>query len=152
MTAALQLDLLRGPRQRGRRPPPAKEFATHCAIADTIRIGIAPGWLWFHPPNGGERPAFTNKHGKRISPEGGRLQRMGAKPGASDFILAGPPYGRIHALELKRRGEKPTEAQYAFLDDVRAAGGLAAWVDNYAAAIDQLQGWGALRVKIEVAA
>jgi hypothetical protein len=140
---ALQLDLLKDPkRQRGTRPPPAKEFPVHCAIADTIRRFKSPGWVWFHPPNGELRPDGA----------GARLKRMGTRPGASDFILAGPPQGRLHALELKRRGERPTEAQTAFLDEVRAAGGLAAWVDSYADAIEQLKAWGALRTTIIVSA
>jgi hypothetical protein len=139
----LQLDLLKDPkRQRGTRPPPAKEFPVHCAIVDTIRLCKSPGWLWFHPPNGELRDDGA----------GARLKRMGTRPGASDFILAGPPAGRIHALELKRRGERPSEEQIAFLDDVRAAGGLAAWVDTYHDAIEQLKAWGALRTTIKVTA
>ena len=93
MTAWRQLSLLKGPRQRGIRPPRASEFATHCAIADTLRVGISPGWIWFHPPNGE----------LRLDGAGARLKRMGTKPGASDFILIAPPAGRSHALELKRR-------------------------------------------------
>ena len=82
--------------------------------------------MWFHPPNGGERPAFVNKKGKRVSIEGGRLQRMGTKPGVSDFILVAPTCGRLHALELKAKGEKPSEAQVQFLNAVLDAGGKAA--------------------------
>ena len=47
---------------------------------------------------------------------------------------------------------RPTEAQTAFLEAVRAAGGVAAWVDSYAAAIEQLKTWGALKTTIRVAA
>lgn len=149
MTAWRQLDLLKDPRrQRGTRLPPVPEFDVHCMIADDLRRWISPGWLWLHPPNGGERPAFINKHGKRVSPEGGRLARMGARPGASDFLLAAPPQARLHALELKRRGDEPTDLQLAFLDEVQAAGGLSAWVDTYPAAVEQLTAWGAFRVRI----
>lgn len=150
MTAWRQLDLLKrgGGRQRGIKPPPALERETHIAIADTLRVSIVPGWIWFHPPNGGERPAFVNRHGKRVSPEGGLLARMGTRPGVSDFILAAPPRARLHALELKRRGEQPDDQQLAFLEAVRAAGGQAAWVDNYREAIEVLTGWGAVRVRV----
>jgi hypothetical protein len=147
-----QLSFFAGPRQRGRKPPPAPEFAVHCMVADTLRRWASPGWVWFHPPNGGERPAFVNRHGKRISVEGGRLQRMGARPGVSDFLLVAPAGGRLHALELKRRGDRPDEAQTAFLEAVRAAGGISAWTDSYQGAIEILKGWGALRTRIEVAA
>jgi hypothetical protein len=143
MTPWRQLDLLKDPRrQRGTRPPAATEFATHCAIADTIRVNLAPGWLWFHCPNGELRPDGA----------GARLKRMGTRPGVSDFLLVAPPRGRLHALELKRRGERPTNAQHAFLADLADAGGLSAWVDSYGDAIEQLKAWGALKRSIEVAA
>lgn len=142
MTAWRQLDLYKGPRQRGTRPPRASEFAVHCAIADTIRINIVRGWIWFHCPNGELRPDGA----------GARLKRMGTRPGVSDFLLVGPPYGRLHALELKRRGERPTNAQHAFLADLTDAGGLSAWVDSYADAIEQLKAWGALRRNVRIAA
>lgn len=150
MTAWRQLDLLKGPRQRGTRPPPALEFETHCAIADMLRVSLSPKWTWFHPPNGGERPA-TYRNGKRVSGEGGRLKRMGARAGTSDFILVAPALGRVHALELKRRGETPTDAQAAFLDEIRAAGGLADWCDNFNDAKRILSAWGAIRTSLKVA-
>jgi hypothetical protein len=137
-----QLSLFAGRRQRGVKPPRASEFATHCAIADTLRVGIAEGWIWFHCPNGELRPDGT----------GARLKRMGTRPGVADFLFIAPRGGRLHALELKRRGERPTEAQDAFLEAVRAAGGVAAWVDSYTKAIDQLKAWGALKTTIRVAA
>lgn len=39
--------------------------------------------------------------------------------------------GRYFALEVKRPGEKPTAEQLAFLDEVRAGGGIAAVVRGY---------------------
>ena len=39
------------------------------------------------------------------------LQRMGVLPGVSDFVLVSPPHGQFHALELKRKGEEPSEEQ-----------------------------------------
>ena len=126
--------------KRVRKPPPAKEFAVHCALADLLRINLAPGWLFFHPANGELRDKAT----------AGRLQRMGVKPGVSDFILISPPSARLHALELKRRGEKPSEAQYAFLFAVTAAGGRSAWCDKFDDAIAILTSWGALRTTVSL--
>jgi hypothetical protein len=131
---AKTLDLFAGPRQRGKRPPAPSEFAVHCAIADTLKRWIAPGWCAFHVPNGEKRDEAT----------AGRLKRMLTMPGVSDFILFGPPHASIHALELKRRGIRPTLAQASFLQAVRSAGGYAVWVDSYDEAIDALIGWGAL--------
>ena len=145
MTAERQLHLFKSKRQRGTKLPAASEFEVHCVIADTIRLSKSPGWVWFHPPNGGARPFQIDAKGRRWSGEGGRLKRMGQRPGASDFILAGPPNGRLHALELKRQGETPTDEQFAFLDEVIAAGGLADWCDNFNDAMRILKAWGAVR-------
>jgi hypothetical protein len=144
-----QLSLFKGKQQRGVKAPPAAEFLVHCAIADTLNRWLMPGWVWFHPPNGGERPARIID-GRRVSVEGGRLKRMGARSGTSDFILCGPPNGRMHALELKRQGLTPTEDQTLFGKQVALAGGAWAWCDGYKPAIHILQVWGALPVNIKV--
>src|SRR6185436_8224446 len=47
-----QLNLFKGKRQRGTQPPPPKEFALHCMVADTVRRWILPGWIWTHFPAG----------------------------------------------------------------------------------------------------
>lgn len=133
-----QLNLFKGKRQRGVRPPAALEFRTHCAIADALRVGKAPGWLWFHPANGELRDKAA----------AAKLLRMGVLAGCSDFILSGPPEGRLHAMELKRRGRRPTDEQERFLEAVRAAGGKAEWVDGFDQAIELLKGWGALRLTV----
>jgi hypothetical protein len=128
------------------RLPPAPEFAVHCLIADTLRRSLSPGWIWFHVPNGEKRPARIDKRGRRISKEGGRLKRMGVLPGVSDFLLIAPPSARLYALELKRRGETPSEDQRLFLRAVRAAGGAAEWVDSFDGAIAVLKSWNAVRI------
>lgn len=53
-------------------------------------------------------------------------QRMfrGAKAGTSDLLVC-LPWGRFAAIEVKKPGEKPTDLQRAFLESVRAAGGVA---------------------------
>jgi hypothetical protein len=134
MTA--QLDLL------SRKPRPALEVRTHIAIADTIRVAKAPGWIVFHVPNGEYRELKT----------AALLKRMLTLPGVSDFICIGPPAGRAHALELKRKGERPSNLQAAFLDDVRLSGGIAEWCNNYNDAIEILKRWGVLRDAIHVSA
>lgn len=133
-----QLDLFT--KRRGKRPPPAIERRVHIALADTLRVGLAPGWVWFHPANGELRDLRTAQ----------LLQRMGVIPGVSDFILAGPPQARLHALELKRTGRKPTEAQNAFLDAVEAIGGVAGWADTFDGAIELLKRWGALSSRLKL--
>jgi hypothetical protein len=128
------MSLFAGPRQRGKRAPAPSEFAVHCLIADTLDRWIAPDWYWWHCPNGEQRE----------TPTAARLKRQGVKAGVSDFHLFGPPHASLHVIELKRRGQKPTLAQAAFLQRVRSAGGYAAWVDNYGDAISILKEWGAL--------
>jgi hypothetical protein len=123
--------------KRMRRLPPAPEFKVHCMVADVLRLSIAPGWLWWHTPNGEARSKAT----------AGRLKRMGVKPGVSDFLLLSPE-GQLHALELKRKGDKPRDDQRAFLETVEAAGGRSRWVDSFNDAVTVLIGWGAVRVSL----
>ena len=59
----------------------------------------------------------------------------GAKAGTSDLIGC-TPTGRYFALEVKRLGEKPTDKQLAYLESVRAAGGIAGWADNVPMALE----------------
>jgi len=133
-----QLSLFGGARQRGRRAPPAPERATHIALADLLRVGLKHDeWLWFHPANGELRDKNT----------AALLQRMGVTPGVSDFIFCGP-YGRFYALELKRRGKRPTPSQMSFLARVRALGGVSAWADSFDGAVEILKGWEAIRVTL----
>ena len=61
-----------------------------------------------------------------VSPGEGKSRRLyrGAPAGTSD-ILGCLPGGRFFAIEAKRPGMKPTEKQSAFLESVRATGGIA---------------------------
>lgn len=152
MTAWRQLDLYKDPRrQRGTLPSGPSEFEIHCTVADYLRHGLAKGWTWHHPPNGGERPAKWIK-GRRISIEGGRLKRMGARPGVSDICLHKSPHCQLHALEIKRKGEQPSDEQLAWMTEVKALGGKADWADSVEGALEILKVWGAIRTTIEVAA
>jgi len=126
-----QIDLFT---RRIRKAPAPVERKVHIAIADTLRVGCAPGWLWTHFPAGELRTKAT----------GELLKRMGLKTGWSDFLLLDPA-GRFHALELKRKGKKPTDEQQEFLAELGMRSLChAAWVDNYDDAITVLRQWGAL--------
>lgn len=114
--------------------PPPLERSVHIAIADLLRWGASPGWLWAHYPSGELRTGGT----------GALLKRMGVQTGWSDFILISPA-GQFHALELKRKGRSPSEDQRAFLHAIEMRGGLADWADSYDLAVAVLQSWGAIR-------
>jgi hypothetical protein len=63
-----RLHLFRGKRQRGTAaPPPPKEFALHCVLADICRRWINPHWKFSHLPMGEHRDKAT----------AGKLHRMG---------------------------------------------------------------------------
>ena len=132
-----QPTLFRVPKARYRI---ALEKEIHCMVADDLRRWCKPPWLWTHFPAGEARTELT----------GALLKRMGTQPGWSDFLIIGPPAGRLHALELKRAGRKPTPTQNAFLEAVRGAGGLSGWVDNYPDAVSILVAWGVIPNKIRV--
>jgi len=132
-----QLSLFKGPRQRGTRPPPALEFAMHCSIADALRVGLAPGWLWTHFPAGEARDEKT----------GARLKRMGLQKGWSDLLLISPT-GLHHWLELKRGKAPLTDEQGLFLEALEARGVPCAVARSFDQAIAQLTAWGALRLTV----
>ena len=141
MTTWRQLDLLkrdkRGQFKVANPPPLALEFETHCALADTIAIGLTPGWIWTHFPAGELRDKAT----------AGRLKRMGLKPGFFDFLLIDPD-GKHYWLELKRGKAPLTGAQYLFGMAMLVRGVPCEVARSYEQAIDILAGWGAIRVKV----
>jgi hypothetical protein len=133
-----QIDLFT---KRVRKAPDALERELHIAVADHIRWAIRPDVIWFHPANGELRSDST----------GALLKRRGVRPGVSDLLFAAPPQARLHALELKRRGKRPTPEQTAFLDAVRAIGGVSAWADSYDKAIELLKAWDILSDRLHIA-
>lgn len=144
MTTWRQLSLLKDPRrQRGTRPPPAKERKTQIALIDTLEKygGLSPDWEVFHVPNGELRSEKT----------GALLKRMGAKAGVLDLEFLSPT-GRPYFLELKRGRAPLTEAQAAFIARQEKRGVPCAVARSYKEAIEQLKAWGALRTTIRVAA
>ena len=132
ITSNRQLTFLTVP---AKKLPPPIERRVHIAIANLLRAAITPGWVWFHVPNGELRSKQT----------GALLQRMGVLPGVSDFILVSPPNGLFHALELKRKGEEPSDEQYQFLWDIDVCGGVWGWADSYDSAKQLLHFWGAIK-------
>ena len=148
-----QLSLFKGKRQRGVKRPPAKEFATHCMVADTLRRWQTPGWRWSHFPAGEFRhPAVAM-----------RLKRMGVQVGWPDFVLlsgipatsdaiaANPDFvGTAHFLELKRQGSKLSDWQQSFAEFCAFNGYPYFWCDNYRDAVNQLKAWGAVRASVTV--
>lgn len=132
-----QIDLFT---KRVRKAPRPLERALHIAVADTLKVGIAPGWLWAHYPSGELRQEKT----------GALLQRMGVKKGWPDLLLVSPDRARLHGLELKRQGEKPTESQLDFMVQLGRAGGVFRWTDNYDEAVEILRSWGALSEKLHI--
>lgn len=134
---ARQLSLFKGGRQRGRAVPLPVEFRTHVAVADALRIGVMPGWLWTHFPAGEHRDEAT----------GARLKRMGLKRGWSDFLLINPN-GLHHWLELKRGKARLTPEQTAFMLACQGRGVPHAVVRSFDEAIRQLTDWGAIRLSV----
>ena len=119
----------------------APERDTHIALADTLSRFAEPGWeLWTHFPVGEYRTKTT----------AALLQRMGTKPGWSDFVFIGPD-GRHYWLELKKGTAPLNAAQKAFRDACEARGVPWAVARSYREAIAILTAWGALK-RVEVSA
>ena len=134
---ARQLDLLKGPRQRGTKAPAASEFAIHCMVADTLDRWITRGWRYSHIPSGEAREPVT----------GARLKRMGLKPGLFDLLLI-DPNGRHYWLELKRKANTMSSSQLEWAAFFNITGVPHATAVGYQQAIDQLKLWGAVRASL----
>ena len=105
MTIPPLLALAEGRKIRLRKPAAdrPKEIVLHIAVAHLLREHAREDWRWAHYPAGEWRDAKT----------AAKLGAMGMKAGWPDFLLFSPD-GRLHALELKRRGEALSEVQTAF--------------------------------------
>jgi hypothetical protein len=135
----LQLSLFKGQRQRGTKPPPPLEFASHVVLADMLRRWCTPQWKFTHLPFGEKRHIATAK----------RLKRMGVTPGWPDFLFAGPN-AKLVWLELKRKGKKPSEAQEDLGEHLRACGFDYLITDNVNEAVAFLKRLGILRATLGV--
>ncbi len=72
--------------------------------------------------NVGARPWSDDPEDKR--------RVMYGRAGQSDFWGILPKSGRHLEIEMKRPGGRPSPKQYAWLAEVRAAGGAAYWCDD----------------------
>ena len=98
--------------------PKPKEGTLTKPILDYLAMRGIMAWR----NNSGARVfAYTSKRTGKTS---NQFFRWGGLPGASDIFAILGPTGRFLAIETKRAGEKPTDAQEAFLQAVEAAGGL----------------------------
>jgi hypothetical protein len=120
--------------QRTRLP---YEVETHIGVADALRAGCMPGWLWSHFPSGEHRDERT----------GALLKRMGLQRGWSDFLLISPT-GVHYWLELKRGKASLTRDQEAFAATLQARGVPFAVARSLEDAIRVLRMWGALRLRV----
>jgi hypothetical protein len=70
--------------------------------------------------------AWRNSVGQAVFKQGNGQNRFVqfGKVGMSDIFLCLPPHGRMVAIEVKRPGLKPTQAQEEFLDMINNSGGL----------------------------
>jgi len=137
MTSARQLSLFRAGRRPARKPPLPIERRTHIALADALRAGCMPGWLWTHFPAGEHRDEAT----------GALLKRMGLQKGWPDFLLIDST-GKHHWLELKRGKAPLTKEQEAFRDACQARFVTWAVARSFDEAITVLQRWGAIRLRV----
>jgi hypothetical protein len=134
-----QLHLFKGRRQRGTALPPAPEFSLHCMIADVLKRWCLPDWRYTHMPMGERRDPAT----------AGRLKRMGVTRGWPDFQffhIAGPTC----FLELKRRGEHPSDEQKALAFRLMRAGHGYLITDSFTDALDALRAWRIVPVTVSV--
>lgn len=142
MTCLAQIarDVRARTRARSREDNSERELSHHIAVADVLRRFARDDVLWFHPANGEHRDKRT----------AAKLRAMGVQPGAPDFVVI--VAGRVYLLEMKRPGgEKPRAAQRDFLFRAVAAGCETAVAFGVDAALDRLNLWGALRVRVNPA-
>ena len=139
MTSLAQIarDVRSRTRARACEARPERELSHHIAVADVLRRFARDDVIWFHPANGERRDKRT----------AAKLRAMGVQPGAPDFVIV--IAGKIHLLEMKRPGgAKPSAAQNAFMDRAISAGCVTAVAYGIDAALDKLNAWGALRVRV----
>jgi len=111
-----------------RRAP--SEDAIQRAVFEHLAVRGAPGVFAFHPANGGYRRPV----------EAARLKALGVRPGVPDVIAI--HHGQVFAIELKREGGRPTDAQLQAIEDIRAAGGHAQVCYGLDCALAALERWG----------
>ncbi|MBR1237871.1 VRR-NUC domain-containing protein [Bradyrhizobium sp. AUGA SZCCT0182] len=139
MTAARQLHLFKSRRQRGQAPPAASEYQLHCAVADTVKRWIMPGWIFTHIASGEKRDQVT----------AARLKRMGVTAGFPDLVFFGPQ-GQVCFVELKSRRGRLGEHQADIVSHLVAAGHGYLCSSDYRDVVETLKAWGVLKSGIHV--
>lgn len=94
--------------------PSDSELKLHFTVAKLLRTSLPATWRWTHIANGERRDERT----------GAKLKRMGVAPGWPDIAILSPATsyrrGRLHFVELKRRGGRMSDEQEAFAAWCRA--------------------------------
>lgn len=109
------------------------ENAQKKAVLDLLAAHRIPAW---RRNTGAHSAEYTTKAGVKKR----RFVRY-SEPGQSDVwgILSD---GRHLEVEVKRPGDKPTEAQFLWLTTVVAAGGVGIWCDSPEMLIEKLKAEG----------
>jgi hypothetical protein len=133
------LQMMGGRKARPRKVPKVRprEMRLHLDVARVLLDHAAPGWFWWHTPNGGKRGIIT----------AALFKKMGVRPGIPDFILV-PPTGQVHFIELKRHGESLSDAQQDFQLWCIRHGVPHSVADTLDQALAVLDAWGCLRIRI----
>jgi hypothetical protein len=109
-----------------------------------LRIRGVPDMLFWHTPNSSKMGGKRTSSGVPLAAL--RLKRQGMLAGVSDLVFL--HNATFYALELKVKPNKPTDAQFEFMDRVKAAGGYAHWTDSLERALKILEAWGLIRPDI----
>ena len=133
-----QLNLFKGPRQRGVRVAPPKEFLLHVSLAKILKVSMMPGWRYTHLPFGEHRDAIT----------AGRLKAMGVTPGWPDFMFTGPR-ASVFWLELKRKGLGLNENQKDVCKHLVGSGFGYLMTSDIEDAIATLKDMGIVRARVQ---
>jgi hypothetical protein len=140
MATARQLHLFKSRRQRGQAPPPPKEFALHCVLADICRRWLNPHWKFTHLPMGEYREQAT----------AAKLYRMGVTAGWPDFLFCGPGQA-VFWLELKRPDcGRLSDPQIEMRAHLVACGFSYLVTDDVKDAVETMTSLGILRAGIQV--
>lgn len=119
-----------------------KEDQLQAAVVQHILLRRMPDLVFWHTPNASKMGGSRTAHGG-IPFAALRLKKLGLLPGVSDLVFL--RLGNFYALELKVPPNKPTDAQWDFINAVNAAGGYGCWTDDLDRALAILETWQLIR-------